>query len=221
MARAGLNATFSYVNGATRTYRVRAGNLGYGAEMVYAEDEARVSRAFYPHKSANQQFSVQVLLKNWSERADFMNWLSSYAQWAIDPSVARTSYPFMTVTVPSRNYVQTGMPLTGYEWGAHTGMMMFSPVIVFEAGMSPGQQGAPTVSSVINQWSAFQSDPAIKYFYPFGTQLSSNSVPTDYTQVVPPPSQAPPATPAPAKKEAPPPYLPNAKVPFDWVPQGS
>lgn len=205
-ARQGLNCTFSYSNGATRVYGVRAGNLSHGVQMVSAEDEARVARAYYPHKSASQQFSVQVLLKDWTERNDFMNWLATYAQWALDPNVARAAFPFMSVSVPSRNFSQTGLPLTGYEWGAHTGMMMFSPTIVFEAGLSPGQQGTGiTVSQVVNQWSAFASDPAIQYFYPFGTQLQGSQVPQNYTQVVPPSPTPPPVTVPYAPGQGPPP----------------
>lgn len=214
VARQGLNCTFSYVDdsGTTHTYRVRAGDLAYGVQMIAAEDQGRVTRAYYPHKSANQQFSVQVLLKDWSERSDFMNWLSGYAQWALDPNVARTIFPFMTASVPSRDYSQTGLPLTGYEWGAHTGMMMFQPTIVFETGLSPGQRGTGiTVSSVINQWSAFQSDPAIQYFYPFGTQLQGSQVPQNYGQVLPPAPTPPPATNLPpyAPGYTPPPNLFN------------
>jgi hypothetical protein len=222
MARKGLNCTLSYVNGPTHTYSVRAGDLGYGVQMVAAEDQARINRAYYPHKTANQQFSLQVLLKDWAERSDFMNWLTAYAQWALDPNVARTVFPFMTVTVPSRNYHQTGLPLTGYEWGAHTGMMMFTPTIVFETGLSPGQQGTGiTVSTVINRWSAFQSDPAIQYFYPFGTQLAASQVPQDYTQVVPPSPPPPPATVPPTGPPVlPPPYqsAPNYSAFFDVAP---
>jgi hypothetical protein len=193
MARQGLNCTLSYKNGSVlNTYQVRAGDLGYGVQMVAAEDQGRVTRAYYPHKSANQQFTLQILLKNWAERTDFTNWLTVYAQWALDPNVARTVFPFLSVQVPSRNFYQRGLPLTGYEWGAHTGMMMFSPTFVFETGLSPGQSSTSIdVSSVINQWSAFQSDPSIQYFYPFGTQLSASQIPAaaapqDYGQVIPP-----------------------------------
>jgi hypothetical protein len=212
VARQGLNCTLSYVDdsGTTHTYQVRAGDLGYGVQMISAEDQGRVTRAYYPHKSANQQFSIQVLLKNWAERSDFVNWLSSYAQWALDPNMARTVFPFMTAAVPSRNFQQTGLPLTGYEWGAHTGMMMFQPTFVFETGLSPGQQGTGiTVSSVINQWSAFGSDPAIQYFYPFGTQLSASQVPEDYGTVLPASPAAPPATSLP-------PYAPGYKPPPNY-----
>jgi hypothetical protein len=196
MARKGLNCTLSFVNGSsTRTYRVRAGNLTYGVQMVFAESAARTRRAFYPHKSANQQFGIQVLLKDWAERNDFMNWLTSYAQWALDPNLSYTVYPYMTVNCPVRDFYQRGIPLLGYEWGAHTGMMMFTPTIVFEAAFSPGQiTPAPAPSSVINKWSAFASDPNIQYFYPFGTQLDADQVPVNYNQPLPPSPTPPPVT---------------------------
>lgn len=198
--RKGLNSTLSYVRDkATHTYRVRSGNLSFGVQMVATESAARIHRAYYPHKTANQQFSVQLLLKDWAERNDFTTWLADYAQWALDPNVVRRQYPYMTISVPSRDFYQRGLPLEGYEWGAHTGMMMFTPTILFEAAFSPGQQSlSVAVSSVINKWSAFASDPAIKYFYPFGTQLQGNEVPQDYTQVVPPPPMPPPPGPPPS-----------------------
>jgi hypothetical protein len=194
--RQGLNGTLTYSDGtAARTYQVRVGTIGYGADMVYAEDQGRTQRSFYPHRSANQQFSVQMLLKSWDERQDLMSWMQAYAQFALDPNAVRTVFPFMTVSVPVRNFTQQGMPLSGYEWGAHAGMMAFSPVFVFEAAQSPGQNSLSVVtSSVINTSSAFASDPAVQYFYPFGTQLEASQVPQDYGQVQPDPSLAPAAT---------------------------
>lgn len=180
MTRAGLNCTLSYpdAKGLTRTYRIRAGAVGHGLQMIFSESAARTARAFYPHRTAMQQFSIVALLKNWDERTDFVNWLSTYANYAINPDVIQPAFPWMTVTVPSRDFTQYGVPLTGYEWGAHTGMMMFTPQILFEAATSPGASpGLPSVSSVINKWSAFASDVAIQYFYPFGTQLSGSQQP--------------------------------------------
>lgn len=180
MARQGLNCTLSYpdISGTTRTYQVRAGAISHGIQMVYAESEARSQRAFYPHRTAEEQFSVVILLKNWTERTDFVNWLATYASYAVNPDLIQGIFPWMTVSIPVRSFSKAGVPLTGYEWGAHTGMMMFTPQILFEAASSPGQRaGQPDVSSVINQWSAFASDPAIQYFYPFGTQLNGSQQP--------------------------------------------
>lgn len=183
MTRRGLNCTMSYVrSGTTRVYRVRAGVLGYGVKMIYAESQARTQRAFYPHRSATEQFSIEVLLKDWDERSDFTDWLASYSEWALDPNIVRKEFPYMTVLVPSREFSHHGVPLAPYEWGAHTGMMMFSPKIVFEAAFSPGQTAPPVVSTVINKWKAFGQDPAIQYFYPFGTQLQGNQIPQYYDQ---------------------------------------
>jgi hypothetical protein len=196
MARQGLNGTLSYTDGTSAyTYQVRVGDLGYGTDMVYAEDQGRTQRSFYPHRTANQQFSVQVLLLNWAERNDLMTWMTSYAQYALDPTAVRTVFPFMQVVVPVRNFSQQGMPLSGYEWGAHAGMMAFSPVFAFEAAQSPGQTSLAIVtSSVTGTASAYASDPAVQYFYPFSTQLSATQVPQDYGQLAPSPGAAPSAT---------------------------
>lgn len=193
MARQGLNGTLTYADGAkSYTYQVRVGDIGYGTDMIFAEDQGRTQRSFYPHRTANQRFAVQVLLKDWDERQDLMTWMTSYAQYALDPTAVRTTFPFMQVTCPVRNFSQQGMPLTGYEWGAHAAMMAFAPVFVFEAAQSPGQTSASVVvSSVTGTASAYASDPAVQYFYPFSTQLDASQVPQDYTQVIPSPSAAP------------------------------
>lgn len=196
MARQGLNGTLSYTDGTTAyTYQFRAGTLGYGVDMIYAEDQARTWRSFYPHRSANQQFSVQVLLKDWDERSDLVSWMMTYAQYMLDPNAVRTVFPFMQVSVPARKFSQQGVPLTGYEWGAHTGMMAFSPVFVFEAAQSPGQvSNAVVTSAVTGTSSAYASDPAVQYFYPFSTQLEASQVPQDYGQVIPQSSALPTVT---------------------------
>jgi hypothetical protein len=176
MARMGLNCTLSYTDpsGMIRKYQIRAGNISFGVQMISSESAARTQRAYYPHKTAMQQFTVQALLKNWDERTSFVNWLSSYSEFSLDPDTVQPAFPWMKVEIPLRGFTQYGVPLEGYEWGAHTGMMMFTPDIVFESVKSPGQQNYPQVSSVINKWSAFSADTAIQYFYPFGVQLSGN-----------------------------------------------
>jgi len=182
MKRGGLNCTLSYPdrNGNTRSYQVRAGAVGHGIQMIFTESQARTARAFYPHRTAMEQFSITVLLKDWGERADFINWLSGYVNYAVDPDIGTPyqSFPWMQVAIPSRGFVQWGVPLTGYQWGAHTGMMMFTVQILFESVQSPGTgPGSPDYSTVINQWAASAKDPAIQYFYPFGTQLSGSQQP--------------------------------------------
>lgn len=185
MRRMGLNCTLSYQRaGAIREYRVRAGDLSHGVEMISTESVARTQRAYYPHRTAMQEFSVQILLKNWDERNHFTNWLANYATYALSPDLVQNPFPWMTVHVPSRDFLFLGVPLQGYQWGAHTGMMMFTPQIIFEAATSPGQTGQAVLSSVINKWAAFHSDNAIQYFYPIGTQLAGDQAPFNYSKIV-------------------------------------
>lgn len=213
--RQGLNCTLSYTDQANvlHSYQVRVGNISHGVQMISAESAARTQRAYYPHKSALQQFTIRVLLKNWDERTDFVGWLSTYAQTALNPDTALQWFPWMDVSIPVRNFNQVGVPLQGYQWGAHTGMMYFPVDVLFEAATSPGQNGVPAVSSVLNQWSAFATDASIQYFYPFGTQLSGNQqgtyanivYPGDPTQFTKQPSPVAPVKPGfgPGEKRAP------------------
>ena len=186
MARQGLNCTLSYLNGTTaNTYRVRCSVLQHGVQMIYEESEARNFRAFYPHLAAMQRFSLTIQCKGIAERKSLVNWMSVYAQYAIDPDIVQDTFPWMTVSLPARSFLEHGVPLEGYQWGNHVGSMLWNVQVVFEAATSPGQKGRPDVSSVIDKWSAFASDPAVRYFYPTGTQLSGSQVPSgSYPQPV-------------------------------------
>lgn len=177
--RKGLNATLSYKRGgATRAYRVRCNKIVHGTQMIADESQARLRRAYYPHRVSTQQFGIGVLLIGWAERKSFSNWLSTYASYALDPDVGGTNYPTMYVSVPSREFGQRGVPLTGFEWGDHVGSMVFTPTVMFEAAYEPWDKAQPDITRVENTWAAFAKDDAVKYFYPFGTQLSGEDAPT-------------------------------------------
>jgi hypothetical protein len=192
VTRFGLNCTLSYLRGSsTYVYQVRCNGVTHGVAMVSDESQARSHRAFYPHRVAPQRFAITVQLVGWDERRSFTNWMASYASYAIDPDLAATSFPSMTVNAPSRSFLSKGVPLEGYEWGDHIGSLVFQPTIVFEPAISPGQTAAPDTSAVDNKWSSFAKDPAIQYFYPIGTQLGGDSAPGVYDHIVYPgdPSQ--------------------------------
>lgn len=186
MSRKGLNCTLSYTRGSSRnTYDVRVTSLTHGTMQVAEESHARTHRAFYPHKAAPQQFAIVVKLKGWNERRDFMNWMGSYGEFVLDPDLSSSTFPAMTVSVPSRQFLTQGVPLQGYAWGDHTGSMVFDHTLVFEAVVDPGQTSNPKTSTVDNKWSAFAQDDAIQYFYPFGTQLSGQDSPSgNYDKVI-------------------------------------
>jgi hypothetical protein len=176
--RQGLNATLSYTRGnATNAYRVRCSGIQFGTQMIAEESQARLRRAYYPHRVSTQQFAITVQLKGYAERKSLSNWLSDYATYALDPDVGGTDYPTMSVVVPSYEFTHRGVPLSGFEWGDHVGSMIFSPQIVFEAAYEPWDKTKPAVTHVENSWFAFQKDEAIQYFYPFGTQLSGDDAP--------------------------------------------
>lgn len=186
LTRQGLNCTLSYARGSSRnTYKVRVRAVTHGTDQIAEESKARTHRAFYPHRAAPQQFSITVQLKGYNERRDFMNWMGSYGEYILDPDLSASTFPDMTVSLPDRGFLSRGVPMQGYEWGDHTGSMLFEHVLVFESSVDPGQTSPPQVSSVVNKWAAFAADNAIQYFYPFGTQLSGDQAPSgNYGKIV-------------------------------------
>ena len=179
--RKGLNCTLSYVRGtATRTYRVRCVAIVHGTQMIAEESQARVHRAYYPHRVSTQRFGITVQLNGYKEHKSLSNWLATYASYALHPNVGGTDYPTMSVVVPAREFVHRGVPLTGFVWGDHVGSMVFSPTIMFEPAYEPWDKVKPAVTRVENTWDAFAQDDAIKYFYPFSDQLKGEEEPENY-----------------------------------------
>lgn len=180
--RQGLNCTLSYMKGNTRkAYRVRANILTHGMRVIYDESQARVRKAFYPHRLSSAQFLVGVELVGEAEYSSFTNWMAAYADFVLDPNLRFGEFPSMAVSIPSRDFLRKGVPLTGYEWGDRVGAMVWSVGLTFETAGESGEK-APALSRV---GGAAQYDPDVRYFYPTGTQLGGSDTPPDgtYTQV--------------------------------------
>lgn len=210
MARQGLNATLSYIRGtAKHTYQVRVKSVTFGTMMVADESHARTHRAYYPHRTAPERFQIVVMLKGWGERRDFVNWMSYYGEYVLDPDLRQGDFPSMTVSVPSRDFSNQGVPLEGgYIWGERVGNMYFELPIVFETAIDVGQKTKPKTSYVDNKWLAFSKDKAIEFFYPIGTQLAGDQEPVGgYDKIVYPGDPGQYGRPAPEPSV---PGLPNA-----------
>lgn len=174
MARKGLNCTLSYPRQGSRVYRVRCSNLTYGFEQVAEESEARMTRAFYPHRTAPTQFTITVDLIGRAEKNSFNRYLTRYAEYLLDPS-RRGRLPLMTVTVPSRNFKRTGVPIKGINFGIRVGEMMWQPQVTFENSGEPlDWKDASLVASAL----ADEVSPESQYFYPTGIQLSADDGPS-------------------------------------------
>lgn len=181
MARHGLNCVLGYSDGkAIRTYGVRCDQVSHGAVMVYEESQARTRRAFFPHRRADDKFSINIMLIGQKERKSFVNWLYGYAQFILDTDLAVGQFPPMTVNIPSRNFFKPGIPMTGIEWGDHVGSMVWNHAVIFES--IPAQVAV----SKSSQWRDVNGgiDPANSFFYPFQDQLSGDKAPAVYQQVV-------------------------------------
>ncbi|MCX4799549.1 hypothetical protein OG497_37470 [Streptomyces sp. NBC_01242] len=181
-ARKGLNCTLTYpVSKTNRQFRVRVDSVGHGVTMVADESSARNSRAYYPHRVAPSRFYLRVLLKGYAERKAFSDWMQGYADHVMNPGLAvGKKFPDMRVLVPSRNFDREGVPLTGFEWGDTIGAIVWTPTITFETTGEPQDTGSWKPSEFVSA-----KDPDLKYFWPAGTQLGGNSVPSgSYSTIV-------------------------------------
>ncbi|MGW9067899.1 hypothetical protein ACWGQT_00405 [Streptomyces yangpuensis] len=180
--RRGLNCTLSYpLKGATQVFRVRVDALGHSITMVADESMARNSRAYYPHRLAPSRFYLRVLLNGYGERKAFTDWMQRYADHVMDPGLpGGAAFPDMRVLLPARNFDREGVPLTGFEWGDAVGAMLWTPTIVFEVTREPQDTESWDTSRFQNA-----ADPDMKYFWPAGTQLGGDAVPSgSYTTVI-------------------------------------
>lgn len=178
--RQGLNCTLSYMKGQRRmAYRVRATVLTHGMKVIYDESQARVRKAFYPHRLSSAQFMVGVDLVGEAEYKSLSNWLASYADYILDPDLRFGEFPSMAVSIPSRDFLRKGVPLSGYEWGDAVGKMVWTVGMTFETAGEPGERN-PALSKV---GGIAMYDKDSRYFYPTGTQLSGQAAPPDGTYV--------------------------------------
>jgi hypothetical protein len=82
-----------------------------------------------------------------NERTVFSNYLNDYSQRALDPGLTG-AFPQMSVRVSARNFQRSGVPLSGIEWGTHTGAFVWTPQVTFETTVdgSIGDSENPSVS---------------------------------------------------------------------------
>jgi hypothetical protein len=189
--RKGLNCTLTFPNGKDprgnptySAFRVRADVLGHGMTMVADSSSARNARAYYPHRATPSRFYLRVLLKGYSERKAFADWMQGYADFVMNPGLAAgDSFPDMRVLLPARNFDREGVPLSGFEWGDTIGAIVWTPVITFECTREP-----QSIDKQADNWAPSKfvnaNDPDMKYFWPMGTQLGGNAVPSGNYQTV-------------------------------------
>lgn len=180
--RRGLNCSLTYLRGGTvHKFRARVDAVGHGVTMVAEESSARNQRAYYPHKAAPARFYLRVLLVGQNERDTFANWMQRYADYVMDPGLpGGERFPDMRVLVPSRNFDREGVPLTGFQWGDHIGGIVWTPTIVFETTREPQDTTSWRPSRFVKS-----GDRDMKYFWPSGTQLGGNAVPSgSYTHII-------------------------------------
>lgn len=161
------NCVMSYAkNSVSNSFSTRCNGVGHGFEVVFTESHARQYRAFYPHQRALSPFFLQLELMGYNELEQVMNFLRKYVQALMGSANAA-----MTISVPSRNFLRTGVPIGGMIENDHTGSNVFQPSIVFESVLDPLDPrvfttiGPNASVSTVDLGITGQND-ASKFFYP-------------------------------------------------------
>jgi hypothetical protein len=179
MTRQGLNSTLSYTYGDT-TMAFRARCIGVNHQVVQVSDEshARVARAFYPHRRSTGPFVITLGFKGTAERSVFVDWLNAYAVYMTNPST--DPVVDITVSVPSRNFLRRGVPVSGFPYGEHIGSIYWEVPVAFQTTHEPWDPSQVPVSSVLNAPN-IEGYRENQFFYPTGTQLGGNQAPPQGT----------------------------------------
>lgn len=179
----GLNCTLSYQDAGrkVRAYRVRASGLAHGLVQIASESHARDTRAYYPHRRSQAQFSITLDLMgrrrnhDLCERERFNAWLKKYLDYVVDQDV--DVHPAMVVSIPVRNFRREGVLLGPIEYGEHVGSMLWRQTITFETTREPMDTKFALSSFQAN---GTDKDANAKFFYPASKQLSGSQRPDVY-----------------------------------------
>lgn len=178
--RKGLNCHLSYqMAGGKQQYSIRIDTLSTGIEMLGSESQARMMRAFYPHRVTAQRFAVNALLNGYNEHVSLTNWLSQYVTYALDPNRSG-AFREMEVSIPAAEMILYGVPLTGYVWGDRVGRVLWNTGIEFETTREPWSGIVRDGSQVVNYDNVYEKEESALYWYPEGVQLAGEDKPITY-----------------------------------------
>ena len=182
--RQGLNATLSYQRGNKRyAIRLRIDSISYSVKQIAEETQGRMYRTFYPHYRTQAPFAINALLNGHEEYRTMNNWFAEYAKYALTVSYNDSVWPEMSVEIPTRNFVRSGIPVGTFEWGDKIGKALWTQTIQFETTKEPGDK-KPKLSSFSGDQAKVR-DGSSAYYYPSGNQLNANDKPVGTYATVP------------------------------------
>lgn len=168
----GANCTLTYLrNGTYRAWRTRVTKLSHGLQMVATESRGPEQRAYYPHERTPAQFMLTFALLarvRVNERAEYERfnlWMRDYMRFLLDQDEVETLNPHrgMHVSIPSRNFVRSAIPLGPLSFGEHVGSMLWYQTITFEATTEPTDKKFATSKFV---GGTTDNDRNARHFYP-------------------------------------------------------
>ena len=154
-------------------------HVAYGVEAVYQLSESARQRTAYFRNVTDDNFVVTIEFDSWDDYQAAASWFQGYAQQAADPN--NTSVSAMAVIVPSMNFAQLGIPVTGVSFGDQVGEITYVMSIEF-TGASDSVAPSDSAVKATNDFTNLSPSPtsyldASQYFFPWslpGTNPSAS-----------------------------------------------
>lgn len=165
-APVGYNARITAAGYGSRLLRCL--RVSYGVQVNTTDDEAASARATYPLARVIPSFTLVVSLHTLAERDAFNAWVREYMRQV---TTNQRVSGYMNVTVPSRNFSRSGVPVGPLTYGARSGDFWWPTQISFVGVTDPvSAVGASTVPGASRYVGPSKDTTDAPYFYPAGTQ---------------------------------------------------
>lgn len=150
--------------------------LGHGFKVISSESETRRFRTYYPYKRTSGTWWVDIVFASHGEYQAFMVWFVMVCNMMSDPH--KTTVAPMTVSVPSRQFLKRGYPVTAATFGDRFGQVVYTARLGFSSANDPL---SPVKAS---EFTGAYYDAAAQFFYPGGVQSSSAPPPSPWLGVI-------------------------------------
>lgn len=162
----GFNASFSVVGAGTR--EIRALSLEFGLGIISNTEEAREYQSFYPVVTTGSSFTITLGFISWEERESFNKWAERFFL-SVSRGTAASGY--MTIRVPSRDFLRTAIPDGAIEYGEGVQDVGYKLRLSFKGASSPLTKLGDKHSKETSHFEPPKGKQASRFFYPAGIQV--------------------------------------------------
>lgn len=167
MPSSSFNATITSADFGSRQIRVTKISSPLNI-VASADSEARSRRAFYPTTVDGSAFRLVLAFKSYAERESFNTWMNKFM---VGVSEGSAKHGTMTVQVPSRKFIQVGVPQGEVEYGQGVLDVGYEMTLTFLGAKSPVNLSLSSKMAGVSYLQDARSNPKAQFFYPSSNQV--------------------------------------------------